>query len=140
MQSVFVSCPFHGPSKELIACIEGAAKGLSLKTVAVDQSGNARPLAAEIERGVQESRIVIADVTGKNPNVLLEIGLAQAYGKTLILITQDAPSEAPFDIRHLRMIEYTSADLPALQGRITSAFQEVLFPDDLLRSMIVPRT
>ena len=45
---------------------------------------------------------VVADITGKNH----EVGLAQAYGTPLILITQDAPFEAPFNIRNLRMIEY----------------------------------
>ena len=140
MQSVFVSCAFHGDYRKLIACVEQAASGFSLRAVSVDQSGVARPIAADIERGVRESRVIVADVTGRNPNVLLEIGLAQAFGKVLILITQDPPSEAPFDIRHLRMIEYQMADLDQLQARIASALREALFPDDVLRSMLVPRS
>jgi hypothetical protein len=140
MQSVFVSCPFHGPYKELIAKVREAADHYHLRTVSVDQRSVALPLTEEIVGAVKESRVVVADITGKNPNVLHEVGLAQAYGKPLILITQDAPSEAPFNIRNLRMIEYGAADLLSLERRIEAALQEVLFPDDLLRSMIVPRS
>ena len=140
MPSIFVSCAFHGPYKELIAKIEEAAERYSLRTVSVDQSSVALPISEEILREVRESRLVIADITGKNPNVLHEIGLAQAYGKALILITQTAPSEAPFNIRHLRMIEYAVGDLPALGRQIETALQKLLFPDDVLRSMIVPRS
>jgi DNA-binding MurR/RpiR family transcriptional regulator len=93
--SIFVSCPFHGPYKELIAKIEEAAERYSLRTVSVDQPSVALPISDEILREIRESRVVIADITGKNPNVLHEVGLAQAYGKPLILITQSAPSEAP---------------------------------------------
>ena len=140
MPTIFVSCPFHGPYKELVAKIEEVAERCSLKTIAVDQCSVASPISQEILREVRESRVVLADITGKNPNVLHEVGLAQAYGKALILITQSAPSDAPFNIRHLRMIEYAAEDLPSLGRQIEAALQKLLFPDDVLRSMIVPRS
>lgn len=140
MQKIFVSCPFQGPYKQLIASVRQVAGALSLETISVDQYAVARPLTDDIRWGIEDSRVVVADVTGKNPNVLNEIGLAQGYRKALILISQDTPSDAPANIRNLRIIEYGMADLESLQKRIEEALQEILFPDDVLRSMIVPRS
>jgi hypothetical protein len=52
------------------------------------------------------AQIVVADCTGRNPNVFYELGMAHTIGKTTLLMTQDL-EDIPFDIRHLRRIEYT---------------------------------
>ena len=52
------------------------------------------------------SEIVIADLTGKNPNVFYEVGIAHTLGKEVILITQNS-EDVPFDLRHLKYIEYS---------------------------------
>jgi hypothetical protein len=140
MASVFVSCPFHGPYKDLIACIRRAAAGFHLQTVSADQYSAARPFVDDIQREIKDSRIVVADITGNNPNVLNEIGLAQASRKALILISQDSLSDAPANIRNLRIVQYAMTDLQLLQERVADGIQEVLFPSDVLRSMIVPRS
>ena len=137
MASVFVSCPFHGPYKDLIAAIRRAAVAFNLQVVSVDQYTAARPLADDVQRAIKDSRIVVADITGNNPNVLNEIGLAQASLKALILISQDSPSDAPANIRNLRIVQYALTDLQSLQGRIADGIQELLFPSDVLRAMIV---
>lgn len=49
--------------------------------------------------------MILADLTGKNPNVFYEVGLAHATGKPVILISQDM-NDIPFDLRGLRIIEY----------------------------------
>ncbi len=49
--------------------------------------------------------LILADLTGKNPNVLYELGLAHAIGKRAILVVDDI-ADVPFDLRALRVIEY----------------------------------
>ena len=56
---------------------------------------------------IDESRIVICDCTGKNPNVFYEMGIAHTLGREVIVITQNK-DDVPFDIRHLRYIHYTT--------------------------------
>jgi hypothetical protein len=51
------------------------------------------------------SKVIVADCTGRNPNVFYEIGLAHAIGRAVVLITQDA-GDMPFDLRHLLFIKY----------------------------------
>ena len=52
-----------------------------------------------------QSRLVICDLTGKNPNVLYETGLAHSRGRDTILITQSI-EDIPFDIQQIRSINY----------------------------------
>ncbi len=55
--------------------------------------------------------LIIADMTGRNPNVFYEVGYAHAKNKLCILLTSDA-DHIPFDLRHHRHIVYASvADL-----------------------------
>jgi hypothetical protein len=54
---------------------------------------------------LNESHFLIADVTGKNPNVSYELGIAHTIGKYVIIISQDK-DDVPFDIGHLRYIPY----------------------------------
>jgi hypothetical protein len=51
------------------------------------------------------AELVLADVTERNPNVFYELGLAHASRKPAILVTQN-PGDVPFDLRHLRRVEY----------------------------------
>ena len=59
----------------------------------------------DIWASIYRAKIIIADCTGKNPNVFYEIGVAHAIGKSVILITQNE-SDIPFDLRHLRYLIY----------------------------------
>jgi nucleoside 2-deoxyribosyltransferase len=54
---------------------------------------------------IDESAVVLADVSEPNANVYYELGLAHALGKPCVLITRDT-SSIPFDLRNQRHLEY----------------------------------
>tara|TARA_R110001592_G_scaffold79194_1_gene237198 strand:+ start:611 stop:1669 length:1059 start_codon:yes stop_codon:yes gene_type:complete len=54
---------------------------------------------------INQSAFVIADVTGRNPNVMYEMGIVHTIGKPCILLTQEIDS-IPFDFSHLRHHDY----------------------------------
>jgi hypothetical protein len=64
------------------------------------------PLLEKIREQILEAKVLIADVTGRNPNVFYELGLAHAFEKPVILLTQDDGQDIPTDIRHLEFIRY----------------------------------
>jgi hypothetical protein len=66
-------------------------------------------------------------LTGRNPNVLYELGIAQTLGKPTILLTQDI-SDVPFDIKHLRIIQYSTEPnkLGSSQKALEDSLQQVL--------------
>lgn len=58
-----------------------------------------------IYRQIDVADIIIADMTGQNPNVFYEVGYAHAKGKLCILLTSNA-DDIPFDLKHRRHIVY----------------------------------
>ena len=60
----------------------------------------------DIIEAMDKSDLVVADLTGNNPNVLYELGLAHAMGKPVIHLTQ-AIGEVPFDLSPYRMFIYS---------------------------------
>ncbi|MCP5141960.1 MAG: hypothetical protein H6980_06380 [Gammaproteobacteria bacterium] len=59
----------------------------------------------DVWKSIVGSQAVIAECTGRNPNVFYEIGIAHAIGRPVILITQDE-ADVPFDLRAIRYIKY----------------------------------
>ena len=55
-------------------------------------------------RHLIESDIVIADISGYNPNVMYELGIRHTKEKPVILVTSDIDKEFPFDIRDIRIL------------------------------------
>jgi hypothetical protein len=52
------------------------------------------------------SEVVVADISGRNPNVFYELGIAHTLGKRVILATQDV-DDIPFDLNRYRHIIYS---------------------------------
>jgi hypothetical protein len=81
----------------------------------------------EIWSAIVHAEVVIADCTGRNPNVFYEIGIAHTLGKNTLLITQDI-DDVPFDLRHLRIIEYqyTPKGVTSFEKRLTETLHFLL--------------
>ncbi len=58
---------------------------------------------------IDKSHIVVCDLSGRNPNVFYEAGIAHSIGREVILITRQ-PEDVPFDLRHIRYIQYHNND------------------------------
>src|ERR1700722_1077261 len=102
----FVLMPFSGLHFEYFqGILAPAAKDAGLTAVKADDIYGTAPIMSDIWRSIWSARVVIADVTGKNPNVNYELGLCHALGVPTIIITQDL-GDVPFDYRHLRCIVY----------------------------------
>ena len=66
------------------------------------------PILDKIGRLISQADVVIADCSGRNPNVFYELGMAHALGKPVVLITSDAVEQAPTDIRAFEFISYAN--------------------------------
>src|ERR1700730_8938579 len=76
----------------------------------------------------KKAKVVLAELSGRNPNVFYELGLAHALGKPAILVTQTM-EDVPFDLRALRVIVY-DRNQPnwgdVLKAAIESSIREIL--------------
>ena len=69
---------------------------------------NQTNILADIIQPIFEADIILADLTGLNPNVLYELGVAHAFNKKTIIITQDELSKLPFDLKSYRTKDYST--------------------------------
>ena len=74
----------------------------------VDEQMYREGILERIYRQIELADIIIADMTGQNPNVFYEVGYAHAKGKICILLTADA-ADIPFDLKHRPHIVYNSS-------------------------------
>jgi hypothetical protein len=86
-----------------------AVEDAGLECVRADEVFTKPQITQEIWKQLRECCIVIAELTGKNPNVLYELGLAHALGKSAIIITRNQ-EDVPFDLKGLRYLFYDIND------------------------------
>jgi hypothetical protein len=104
---VFVVMPFSAEMKPIYEDhIRPAVQRLQLTVGRGDDFFTANQVMHDIWAAINYARVVIADCTGRNPNVFYEVGLCHAVGRDTVLVTQDL-EDIPFDLRHLRTITYT---------------------------------
>lgn len=60
----------------------------------------------EIWRLINRSRLIVADLTGRNPNVFYELGISHTVGRDVIILAQNE-KDVPFDIQGLQHIKYS---------------------------------
>jgi hypothetical protein len=105
--SLFILMPFIPELKPVYDDhIKKVAAKLNLSIARADDFFSQNSIMEEVWSAIAQATILIADCTGKNPNVFYEIGLAHAINKPVILITQN-PDDVPFDLRHRRYIKYS---------------------------------
>jgi hypothetical protein len=103
----FVLMPFDPAFDDVYKLgIKGAvAKFLDVVAERVDEQIYREGILERIYRQIEAADIIIADMTGQNPNVFYEVGYAHAKGKLCILLTSNA-ADIPFDLKHQRHIVY----------------------------------
>lgn len=104
---VFVIMSFDNEFDELYSFIKKIFESSNHSIFRADDLLNQQNILKEIIVSISESDLILADLTGLNPNVFYELGLAHALRKNVILLTQDI-SELPFDLKSYRVIEYST--------------------------------
>lgn len=102
---VSVMMPFGSEFAPVYKALTKATEELELVCKRADDIWEHHQVIQDIVDLITKARVVICDCTGKNPNVFYEVGIAHAYGKDVILITQ-SKDDIPFDLRHLRYVVY----------------------------------
>lgn len=100
-----VMMPFGGQCAGVYDAIKDMAIANGLKCNRADDICENDHILADIVSLIDRSRIVIIDLSGKNPNVLYEAGIAHTLGRQTILLTQNA-DDVPFDLKPIRYIDY----------------------------------
>lgn len=85
--------------------VKPACEGAGYKPMRADNVQATNHIVIDILRRILAADIAICDLSSKNPNVLYELGIRQAFNLPVVLI-KDVRTERIFDIQGLRDIEY----------------------------------
>lgn len=85
--------------------IQPACERAKFIPIRADDENKTNYIVIDIIKKIIEADIVLCDLSAKNPNVLYELGLRQAFNKKSVLI-KDIKTNRIFDIQGLRTIDY----------------------------------
>ena len=126
----FVIMPFEEPyNKYYQSILIPAISDAGLKPLRADEIFSVRPVIKDIWESIKSAEVVIAELTGRNPNVLYELGLCHGSGKSSTIILTQSIQDVPFDLKHRRCIVYDTKDpewAPNLRESITQTIRAFL--------------
>ncbi|AFR02629.1 hypothetical protein PEC301653_10390 [Pectobacterium carotovorum subsp. carotovorum] len=88
--------------------IKPACKAAGFKAIRADDVSSSHMIVVDILQKIVESDIAICDLSGRNPNVLYELDLRQAFNKKTVLIKK-YKTENIFDVQSFRHALYDKA-------------------------------
>jgi hypothetical protein len=103
----FVIMPFASELDYVHRVINETVQSYGIECVRADEIAVSRPVMDDVKAMIAGADLVIVDFTGKNPNVYYEAGLADAWKKNWIVLTQTS-EDLTFDVRHIRTIRYSN--------------------------------
>jgi len=113
----FVLMPFEEAFDDIYKLgIQAVANELNVIAERVDEQTFSETILERIYRQIDIADFIIADMTGRNPNVFYEVGYAHAQGKLCTLLTQNT-EDIPFDLRHHRHLVY-GGSIQKLNGQL----------------------
>jgi hypothetical protein len=109
--------------------IAPAVKDAGLEAYRADLDPSPGAITPKLLSELLDAQVVIADLTGRNPNVFYELGITHSFARPLISIA-DSSSSLPFDAKDERVIElgeYPPSGLTYAQGeKAKASLQESL--------------
>jgi predicted Rossmann-fold nucleotide-binding protein len=117
----FVAMPFSThPLPNVFETIRASAEDLGYQAVRVDQETFTGNIIEAIWEAIRQSNVLVADLTGHNPNVYYELGITHALTKKSLLCIYsedgEVPATIPFDLRTQRIMPYGT--IQSLKGQL----------------------
>ena len=105
--AIFAAMPFDPAFDDVFFVgVTGAARIVGGRPVRVDQVMHGGDAVAETQRLIRRCRVVVADVSTSEPDVLYELGFAQALGKPSVQICCTPYDDLPFMVRNRETLLY----------------------------------
>lgn len=118
--------PFDKAFNSVNDALKAACADAGYRALRPDDIWEKSTIMDEIINLLYRAVIVVADFTGRNPNVMYETGVSHTLGKLVIPISQTL-DDIPFDVAHHRILHYspTRTGLFDLQQRLSSKLSRV---------------
>jgi hypothetical protein len=123
--SCFIVMPFSQEwSADVHRILARACEAAGVRPVRGDDLFSPTDIIEDIWQSINAADFVIADITGRNPNVLYELGIAHTLAKPVLILSKEA-ADIPIDLATRRVILYgQKAD--AWREDLARTIQEVI--------------
>lgn len=121
--------------------VDPVAKQFGMTVHRADRDATPGQVTAQIVRALIEARIVVADLTGRNPNVYYELGVAHAFQRPVAILVDKATSLS-FDTQNEKVIEIGDSGIVGVNQareavtRLTEVFKIVLAEDYAVENLL----
>jgi hypothetical protein len=115
-------------SNDVHRTLAGACRSMGVHPVRGDDVFTPTDILNDIWHSIHAADFVIADITGRNPNVLYELGIAHTLAKPVLIISKNA-ADIPIDLSTRRVILYGQSESEwtvDLEAKVTRAIEEIL--------------
>ncbi len=103
---VFVAMPFKKDMDDIFYYgIQRPVRSAGFICERIDQEAFIGDILDKVKKKIETAAVVIAELSGANPNVYLEVGYAWGKGRPTILLMKD-DEELRFDVRGQRCLQY----------------------------------
>ena len=85
--------------------LEKACRAAGFNPVRADQGSQTKVIHKNVVEKLAQAEIVLCDLSGRNPNVLFELGLRQAFDKAFVMV-KDTRTEEIIDVDILTFVRY----------------------------------
>lgn len=102
---VAVMMPFNANFNPVYESLKSGIEAVGMRCLRADDIWERDHILDDVLSLIWRARVVIADLSGKNPNVFYEAGIAHALGRDTILVSQSM-EDVPFDLRSIRTLQY----------------------------------
>jgi hypothetical protein len=127
--SCFIVMPFSLEwSNDVHRILSDVCKSLDVQPMRGDDVFKPSDILVDIWQSINVADFVIADISGRNPNVLYELGIAHTLAKPVLIISKNA-DDIPIDLSTRRVVIYGQNELhwhDALETKVTQAIQEIM--------------
>ncbi len=102
---VAVMMPFGDAFASVYESLKAGIEAAGMSCLRADDIWERDHILDDVLSLIWRARVVVADLSGKNPNVFYEAGIAHTLGRDTILMTQSL-DDVPFDLRPIRTFKY----------------------------------
>lgn len=120
---VFVAMPFRSEMEDIYDYgISSAVRSAGYLCERADLSSFTGDVMQWVRERIRSASLVVADLTGSNPNVYLEVGYAWGCGVSTVLLVNDSEN-LKFDVRGQRCIVYKR--IKDIEEKLSKEIQEL---------------
>lgn len=110
LDTCFMMMPFGGHYDTYYREVYAPAiKDAGFEPVRADEIFQTGTVMEQIWTQLEKCFVVLAELTGRNPNVFYEMGLAHAAKKPVVFVSASL-EDVPFDLKHLRIVLYDTSN------------------------------